>query len=275
MLKKYSSITRTRNTVSMKKNPNYIETVSNLLTRKGVGYRKQASTIATILGLKYNSAKQKLDAKRGINFKEVKNIFKYFNEPFDGEKSHNCVFIMNNIHKRCIIDADNKPVSKIQENETYATKIDNCFVIKTNPTQKINKELYRVNSIEFMSPPKIAILDNNNDILDLLKKIVLRYGIEADIYQNKDDLSNAMDKHSYEAYILDWLLDFNLTAETIIKKIRCNTEYHSTIIILTGEIDSYENNIGEMILNYDVRVIEKPAKPAIISSILLSTLFFN
>ncbi|OQV64610.1 response regulator receiver protein, partial [Serratia nematodiphila DZ0503SBS1] len=55
----------------MKKTPNYIDAISALLTLKGVGDRKHASTMANILNLQYNSAKQKLDGKRGITLDEV------------------------------------------------------------------------------------------------------------------------------------------------------------------------------------------------------------
>lgn len=264
-----------RSTAHMKKNLDYIEIVSTLLNNKGISYRKHASTIATILGMHYNGAKQKLDGKRGITFDEVKSIFKYFNESFGGQRSHNCIFIMNNIHKRCIIEVDNKPVVQKEKNETYAIKMEDLFVINTNLDKEIKNEMYKVNSIDFMPPPKIAILDNNDDILDLLKRVAERYGIEADTFKNLEDINDAIDNNNYEAYILDWLLDFNLTAEYIVKKIRSKIEKDSKIMILTGELDHYENNIGEMILSYDVKLIEKPAKPIIISSLLLSMLFFN
>lgn len=58
----------------MKKTPNYIDAISALLTLKGVGDRKHASTMANILNLQYNSAKQKLDGKRGITLDEVKRF---------------------------------------------------------------------------------------------------------------------------------------------------------------------------------------------------------
>lgn len=259
----------------MKKNINYIEEVSNLLTQKGVGYRKHASTMATILGLQYNSAKQKLDGKRGITLEEVRNIFKYFNEPFEGQRVHNCVFIMNNIHKRCVIAVDEKPVVDIVDNETYAIKKDGLFVISTNSEKTPDTPTYKVNSIDFIPAPKVALLDNDRDILELLKLVTARYGIEADTYQNKNDITEAIDNNQYEAYVLDWLLDFGETSESVVRKLREKTDPYSTIIILTGQLDHYEKNIGDMILNYDVKLIEKPAKPLIISSLLLSTLFFT
>lgn len=259
----------------MKKKIDYIETISSLLTQKGINYRKHASTMATILGLQYNSAKQKLDGKRGINFDEVKNIFKYFNEPFEGGRNYNCVFIMNNIHKRCNIEVENIASQETEEKKTYAIKRDGLFIINTNSNEKDSNELYKVNCIDFLPPPKIAILDNNDDILDLLKRISERYGIEADTFKNKEDMINAIENQHHEVYILDWLLDFNLTSESIVEKIRLKTDSYSDIIILTGQLDHYETNIGRMILNYDVKLIEKPAKPVIISSILLSSLFFN
>lgn len=261
----------------MKKNLDYIEIVRSLLISNGVSYRKHASTIATILGMHYNGAKQKLDGKRGITFDEVKSIFKYFNAPFFWGGGHNCVFIINSIHKRCIIEVDDKPIVEKEENETYAIKTEDLFIINTNAGAELEGEIYKVNSIDFMPPPRIAILDNNDDILDLLKKVAARYGIEADTFKELDDINHAIDNNNYEAYILDWLLDFDLTSEEVVKKIRSkiDSNSNSNIMILTGELDHYERNIGEMILNYGVKLIEKPAKPIIVSSLLLSMLFFN
>lgn len=259
----------------MKKNINYIEEICNLLTCKGVGDRKHASTMATILGLQYNSAKQKLDGKRGITLEEVRKIFKYFNESFEGERKHNCVFIMNNIHKRCIIEIGDSPVIGMQESETYAFKKDGLFIINTNTERTPEDKTYTVKSIDFLPAPKIALLDNDSDILELLKQVTARYGIEADTYQNKTEIIDALEHNHYEAYVLDWLLDFGETSESVVRKLREDVNHCGKIIILTGQLDNHEKNIANMILEYDVNLIEKPAKPYIISSLLLSDLFFN
>lgn len=59
------------------------------------------------------------------------------------------------------------------------------------------------------------------------------------------------------------------------EKIKDVLDPHARIIILTGQLNHYEKNIGDMILHYDVHLVEKPTKPLIISSLLLSNLFFN
>ncbi|KEY60688.1 helix-turn-helix domain-containing protein [Serratia sp. DD3] len=253
---------------------NYVDIVTQLLNKKGVGERKHASTLASILGLQYNSAKQKLDGKRGITLHEVKNIFKYFQESFDGNKNHNCIFIMNSIHKRCNIEISDITIGPEEESATHAIKSDGMYIIDSTQIQKEGVEHFKVETIDFLPAPKIAILDNNNDILDLMEKIVKRYGIDSDTFNKKGDLLQSMESIKYEGYILDWLLDFNETPEKAIVKIR---EQNSIcpIIILTGQVDHFEKSIGEMILKYDVQLIEKPAKPFIISSLLLSSLFFN
>lgn len=259
----------------MKNTIDYIEKISNLLNSKGVTERKYASTIANILGLQYNSAKQKLDGKRGITLDEVIRVFKYFNEPFEGLKSHNCLFIMNNIHRRCNITVDESLISEIIDGENYAVKRDGIFIMDPTIANSEHKELYRVDSIDFLPAPKIAILDNDLDILTLLEKIIKRYGIEVDTFNTYKELLVAMQKNNYEAFLLDWLLDYNETSEEVVKKIRTDSESRRPIIILTGQLNHYEKSIGEMILNHDIHLIEKPAKPYIISSILLSELFFN
>lgn len=126
--------------------------------------------MASILNLQYNSAKQKLDGKRGITLDEIKRVFQYFNESFEGRRAHNCVFIMNSIHKRCNIEVDDKPVDSIEDGETYAFRKDDLFIINTGRDKSAGAELYKVRKIDFLPAPRIAILDNDQDILELLKK---------------------------------------------------------------------------------------------------------
>ncbi|XRW94898.1 helix-turn-helix domain-containing protein [Serratia sp. PAMC26656] len=259
----------------MKKALNYADAISTLLAQKGVGDRKHASTMASILNLQYNSAKQKLDGKRGITLDEIKKIFQYFNESFGGRRAHNCVFIMNNIHKRCNIEVDDKPVDHIEDTETYAFRKNDLFIINTDRDKSVGAELYKVRKIDFLPTPRIAILDNDQDILELLKKITTRYGIETDTFPTATAIIDGLEQHTYEAFILDWLLDFGETSEKVVEKIKDLMLPPAQIIILTGQLNHYEKNIGDMILNYDVHLVEKPAKPLIISSLLLSHLFFN
>ncbi|HGJ5890442.1 MAG TPA: helix-turn-helix domain-containing protein [Arsenophonus apicola] len=260
----------------MKKNLNYLDKIEALLNKKGITQRKHASTIANILGIQYKSAKQKLDKKRGIKLSEIITIFKYFNEPFKIKRNHNCVYIVNDVHKICNINVCNKIVTHFEDGCMHAIKKDDIFIIYEDKTKMLEagNQIYQIKNIEFLPAPKIAILDNDIDLLNLLKKITKRYGIEADTYQTKEELSKKMNKENYQAFIIDWLLDFNETSEDLIKKIDISEEESKKIIILTGQLENYEKNIGDIILNYDITLIEKPAKPLIISSILLSSLFF-
>ncbi|HFL1539373.1 TPA: helix-turn-helix domain-containing protein [Enterobacter asburiae] len=257
----------------MKNRLNYIEEIQNLLTLKGVGERKHASTMASILGIQYNSAKQKLDGKRGITLEEIKSIFKYFGVSFTGQRHHNCVFIMNSIHKRCNITVDPNPVIEKEEGIQYASEKDGMYIIDVNDKCNADSSFFRVLSIDFLSPPKVAILDNDEDILNLTSRICHKYGFYSDTYKNKDDLLTALKEKEYEAYILDWLLDYNITADDVIKNIR-SKDNNTPIMLLTGQVNHYEKNISEMIMYHNVYLIEKPARTLIISSFLLSHIIF-
>lgn len=258
-----------------KENTNYITTIKNLLSRKGIVDRKHASTLAAILGLQYNSAKQKLDGKRGITFEELKAVFGYFNEPFDRQRAYNGVFIVNKLHKRCNISASSQPVTAIKANEHYAIKKNDLFIVDTNALHEKPDELYAIDGLEFLKEPRIAVLDNDNDILNLMRVTTQRYGIHADIFRQENDLRTAMTVCDYDAFVLDWLLDFDRTTESAIKLIREQRGASCPIIILTGQLNSHERSLSDMILKYDVSLIEKPAKPLIVSSLLLAHLFFS
>lgn len=262
--------------LAVKKNLNYLDKINALLNKKGITQRKHASTIANILGIQYKSAKQKLDEKRGIKISEIIKIFKYFNEPFKVKRNHNCVYIVRDVHKLCNIDVYNHPTEHFEDGDMYAIKREDMFIIYDDRNEMLNAgtPLYQIKNIEFLPAPKIAILDNDIDLLNLLKKIIKRYGIEVDTYKTREELSLRINKENYQAFIIDWLLDFNETSENLIKQIDLSEEENKKIIILTGQLENYEKNISDIILNHDVTLIEKPAKPLIISSILLSSLFF-
>ena len=126
---------------------------------------------------------------------------------------------MNSIHKRCNIEVDECPVTQADNDETYAYK-RRSFIISTNREHAADAPLYKVNKIDFLPAPRIAILDNDGDILELLKKIASRYGIETETFQTADAMLAALEQQSFEAFILDWLLDFGETSERVVKKLK-------------------------------------------------------
>lgn len=254
---------------------NYAQCIDQLLTKKGVMQRKHASTVATILGLQYNSAKQKLDGKRGITLEEIRAIYSYFSEPFDGQRLYNGVFIMNHLHKRCNVVVSDHPAKNMHDGENYAIKREGLFIITPGEQFTADSVIWQVESIEFLAEPCIALLDNDNSILELLKKVCKRYGIQVDTFNTSQEILTASGQKNYDAFILDWLLDFDETAESVVREIRDVKKSAIPVIILTGQLNKFEKNLSEMILNYNINLIEKPAKPLIISSLLLSCLFFN
>lgn len=259
--------------MTMKTKRTYIEKIQNLLERKGVDKRKRSSTIAEILGIKYNSAKQKIDGKRSTTIMETKKIYRYFNEPFDGGRDYNCVFIMSDIHVRCNIEVEPEIATLIEQDENYAIKNNDYYIIDTK-RNKTSESMYKVRKLDFLPAPKIAILDNDADILELLKSVTAKFGIEAKTFQTNDEILEAMKKQTFDCFIIDWLLDYGNTSEKVISAIR-DTNETCTIILLTGQLNRHEREIGDTILKYGVEIIEKPTRTIIVSSILLNNLFFK
>nr|CBX81337.1 hypothetical protein EAIL5_2517 [Erwinia amylovora ATCC BAA-2158] len=257
----------------MDKKTTNLEKVHDLLEKKGVDKRKQSSTLAEILGIKYNSAKQKLDGKRSISLTEIKKIYRYFNDSFDGSRDYNCVFVMNDMHVRCNVDVDPEVVETIKADENYAVKDGLNYIINASQNRK-NANAYRVRKLEFLPAPKIAILDNDADILELLQSVCSRFGIEAETFQTKDEILKVMSMQTFDCFVIDWLLDYGENSEQVIDAIREQNE-KSTIILLTGQLNQHEKDIGKAIMKYGVEIIEKPTRTFIISSILLNNLFFK
>ncbi|WP_261643013.1 helix-turn-helix domain-containing protein [Erwinia mallotivora] len=256
----------------MDKPKHNLEKILTLFERKGIEKRKQASTMAEILDIQYNSAKQKLDEKRGITYQEVKKIHHWFNEPLDDRKNYNGLFIVNDMHIRCNIEVSTEIVEFREPGINYATKKGNYYIV--NPTEpKVDKDMKKVVKMELLPAPKLAILDNDIEIIELLQNVSNRYGIDGKIFQTVSALNEAIDKESFDGYVIDWLLDFGETSESAIKKIRIIDE-KTPIILLTGQLNHHEKDIGEAIMNYGVELIEKPTRTFILSSILLANLFY-
>lgn len=249
-----------------------LKKVLEIFEKKGIEKRKQASTMADILGIKYQSAKQKLDGKRGVFYNELKSVYNYFHESLEEEKPYNGIFIVNDMHVRCNIVVSEESVDIKEPGINYAYLHKNYYVV--NPTGiKFNKDMKRVIRMDFLPAPKLAILDNDKELLELLKSVSNRYGIDASVYETAQEMMQAVDREDYDGYVIDWLLDYSETSEAVIKKIRSKNET-MPIILLTGQLNQHEREIGETIIEYGVELVEKPTRVFILSSILLANLFF-
>lgn len=257
----------------MNPNSSNVQKIKKLFEKEGVEKRKQGSMMAEILGIQYNSAKQKLDEKRSISIAEVKKIYSYFKNPLDGERKYNGVFIMNDLHVRCNVEVDADVAEHIEDGENYAEKNNDTYIVSSILNDK-SKKLYKVMKIDFLPSPKLAILDNDADLLELLKVMCSKFGIETYTFQTNDELLDAMNNISFDCYIVDWLLDYEEDSLKVIKEIKKENE-NLTIILLTGQLNQHESEIANAIFKYGVEIIEKPTRPAILSSLLLADLFFK
>jgi CheY-like chemotaxis protein len=249
-----------------------LEKVLELFERKGIEKRKQATTMAGILGIQYKSAKQKLDGKRGVRFEEVQKIHEHFHEAYNKRPKYNGIFIVNDLHMRCNIEVETEDTEKPEPGTNYAYKDGEYWIV--NPTSnRIHRSLKKVIKMEVLPAPRIAILDNDPEILELMKSVSNRFGIEATLFSDKSTMLEHVRRHFYDAYVLDWLLDFEENAGEIIKTIRANNP-RVPVIILTAQLDQHENEIGEIIAKQGVEILEKPSRVTIISSILISHLFY-
>lgn len=256
----------------MEKQKVNLEKILSVFNQKGIEKRRQASTMAEILNLKYQSAKQKLDEKRGITYSEVKEIYKYFNVPVEEERNYNSIFIMNDMHVKCNVEVDDTPVEIKEKNTNYATRKGSFYIVCPS-TNHPPSALKRVTRMEFLPAPKLAILDNDIEMLELLQSVSKRYGIDASVFKNKKEILSAMQRENFDCYIVDWLLDYAENAEEVIKTIRDKNE-KVPIILLTGQVNQHEREIGETIKDYGVELVEKPTRVFIISSILLANIFY-
>lgn len=248
-----------------------LEKVLELFARRGIEKRKQATVMAGILGIQYKSAKQKLDGQRGVKFGEVQKIYDYFREKLSKRTSHNGLFIANDMHIRCNIEVDDEEVLRQEPGVNYAFKDRGLWVVNHTSNQ-IHKDLKKVIKMEVLPPPKIAILDNDPEILELMESVSNRYGIDSTLFKTKAELLEQMKKNTFDAYVIDWLLDYEINTAEVVKTVRAGSD-EVPVILLTGQLDQHENEIACAIAQYGIELIEKPTRVNIIASVLIAHLF--
>lgn len=253
---------------------NYVKLIKTLLEKKGIQERNFASTIANILGIKYISAKQKIDCKRGIKLNELKKVYEYFNESLQQEKSHNAIFIDGDGTKRCNIEAKKIDIFN-STNKMLASKLDDLYIIDMSIKHLTHEDnLFEVISINFLPPPVVAILDNDEEVNKLLSATLSKNGIQTSEFTSSDEIKKEIDSIKFDAFIIDWLLDYGETSDSVIQKIRKLYGNSIPIIILTGQINQHESGISEMILHHNVKIMEKPTKPKILIAFLEAAIFY-
>lgn len=112
--------------------------------------------------------------------------------------------------------------SDIKDDVLFDSK-RNIEMIQLYP-QKQNEEKHR-----------IAILDDDKNIVDSLKEIIVNNEYLVDAFYDIESLEESLRNNPYDAYILDWVVGTKTVFNTI-KEIRKAENNNAMILVLTGQL---------------------------------------
>lgn len=124
--------------------------------------------------------------------------------------------------------------------------------------QKQNEEKHR-----------IAILDDDKNIVDSLKEIIVNNEYLVDAFYDIESLEESLRNNPYDAYILDWVVGTKTVFNTI-KEIRKAENNNAMILVLTGQLSGIvDSEIASAINDYDITgPHEKPIRASVIKSLV-------
>ncbi|PRP68790.1 hypothetical protein BUE93_20285 [Chromobacterium amazonense] len=247
--------------------------VFDLLSQYGIKPRQHAKTVASILGLKYVTVKQKLNGDRGFSAEQIKKIEEHFKN--EVTSNWNAITYISSIPTRCHAEIGEKITAPFAV-PIVARKENNIWYITSSKDTLECLEYYKVNRIDTRPAPKVVVLDNDISLVKFATMFLANNGMDVSGFTEPAKLNEQLDKNEdFECFILDWVLDDRKTSKEIIEKIRVENK-NVPIFILTGELSNdktIDNEISEMVSKYNTIVLEKPIKPKIITAQLWNILF--
>lgn len=259
------------------------EMLAKALIVKGIPKQKHIAHIGRVLELTTAAAHKKLTGSTKWEVsqlvKVVHSIGMEMSEFFElyspsHSETHEALWSEGNTTLKCKIYLS--PETSDEKTEYSAVKInDEWCVIHTDDIRdeylveskrNIESIVIHPRKIE-IGKSSIAILDDDKNIVDSIKEIINDGRFIVDGFYSIDDLSRAIDKSAYDAYILDWVVGDKTVFDTI-KKIRQSQKRNSMILVLTEQLEGIiDEEISISINDYDiVGPFEKPIKGSLIKS---------
>jgi hypothetical protein len=264
--------------------------VRELMERHGVAKRSHASTLSTVLNLSFSAASRKMKGQLPWDAKQLRAIASHFGESAgalvdapdsDGdtpaEEGYRAELLIDNEPYRCTVWTG-REVTKETAGAFVARpsgELWHVWPTKTAPDGR----LYDVKLLEIrpelpvVKSPCVAILDDDvrHHSADSLAKALGEHGFDARPFSAARDLKASLRGNVYDAFILDWVLGPDETAEPLIGAIRAasNPSRNALIMILTGKLrdgTASEEDITRVTREYRCQSKEKPVRPSLLAA---------
>jgi len=253
--------------------------VDRLLERHGIPVRQRQNYVADQLGLSYQQARRRMLGTPPWTLEELASLATRFGETLAtmvGDSgpgaSRHATFITGTLRLDCELwlgAETQRPTGPL-----VATQPSGGDWIVVPATEAAGSKLYEVDRILIQrrasKPRRVAILDDDRDLATSIAEYMTASGVIATPFFSAADLAAAIAKQPYDGYVLDWLLNNEGTARTLIASIR-EHDPACPIIILTGQFDNgavQESELTAISASYGLSFLAKPARSGSIMSTL-------
>lgn len=261
------------------------EVIAKAMTMKGIPKQKHISHTSRVLEITIAAAQKKMS---GASNWEVSQLVKVVDSigmtTSDFFDIYN--YSINEVHDAVWNDGKTQVKCKIYLSEVKtndateysAVKInDEWVVFHTNDIKddvlfesKRNIDIIQLYpQKQSLKKHRIAILDDDKNIVDSLKEIIANNEYLVDAFYDIESLEERLINTPYDAYILDWVVG-EKTAFNTIKEIRKTENNNAMILVLTGQLPGIvDSEIASAINDYDITgPHEKPIKASVIKSLV-------
>jgi BetR domain len=260
--------------------------VRQLMERHGVAKRAQASTLSTVLNLSFSAAHRKMKGHLAWDAKQLQAIASHFGESAGvlvdstetpAEEGLRAELLIDNEPYRCTVWTG-REVTKESAGSFVARPSGDLWHVwptRTAPTGR----LYDVKLLEIrpelpvVKSPCVAILDDDvrHHSADSLARALGDHGFDARPFSAARDLKASLRGNVYDAFILDWVLGPDETAEPLINAIRAEScpSRNALIVILTGKLRdgiASEEDITRVTREHRCQCKEKPVRPSLLAA---------
>jgi CheY-like chemotaxis protein len=253
-----------------------------LLNRHGIPSSRHVTLIADVLGFGYTLVYRRMNGMVAWELEEIEKVASHFGESLASvfadsqpEDPVPAMLTVNGVRIPCrLLTGD--LLRQPDRNSLVAIRVGSQWIVLPageageGPCLEVRQ---MVVSNEQSRPRRIAILDDDKSEGASLAEHFAERGCEAQAFTRVDDLVGHMKVRSFDAYVIDWVLDEGTAAE-LLAMIRAE-DPECPVAILTGKIEAdvrVEAAVAEALSTYKLLFFQKPTRPPLISSQLLRAL---
>jgi ActR/RegA family two-component response regulator len=253
-----------------------------LLNRHGIPSSRHVTLIAEVLGFGYTPVYRRMNGVVAWELEEIEMVASHFGESLASVFAESppgdsvaAVLAVGGVRIPCQLLRGDR-VRQTERNTLVAIQVGLQWVVLPaseaggGPCFEVRQMLV---SGEQSGPRRIAILDDDESESASLAEYFRERGCEAEAFTRVDDLVGHMKVRSYDAYVIDWVLNEGNAAE-LLAMIRAD-DAECPIAILTGKMEAdvrIEAAVAEALSTYKLLFFQKPTRLPLISSQLLRAL---